>query len=312
MKSPGLLSIVVAAAVTLALLPGVAFAGASGQPAQSGNPSGLPTHGQKPTVAAGSQPLFGGGWYRRGGTEGLLVDPVNPTALAARKVTGAARFTPGAVTVVKNLAPSTDSGRFNLMIDGVELATKVGDAGSTGPIALLPGSHVISETAVAPAVQADYASSIACTSAGELVAAGPGTNLLVILKPRQTMNCVVTNLRRPGEVIISNRVKDGLQGRFHFTGTLDGDFDLLTGGSRTFRLPPGSYRATQEVVEGVFAVDSIECSDGGDAAGGSTTSKESALISLQSGEVVTCTFANAGSGLLPEVTGSRQLGLSSR
>ncbi len=312
MKSPGLLAIVVAASVPLSLLAGVASAGASGHPAPSGNPTGLPAQGQKPTVAAGSQPLFGGGWYRRGGTSGLLVDPVNPTALAARKLGGAASLAPGVITVVKNLVPQSDDGRFNLAIDGVVLATEVGDAGSTGPIGLLPGSHVISDVPVPPAVQASYASSIACTSGGELVAAGPGTNLLVTLEPGERINCVVTNVRRPGEVIIANRVKDGLQGRFHFTGTLDGDFDLLTGGSRTFRLPPGSYRATQEVVGGVFAVDSIKCSDVGDAAGASTAANESALISLQSGEVVTCTFSNSGSGLLPEVTGSADIDRAAR
>ena len=307
MKVSGLALAAVGTAVVLILLGGAAFGGNPEQPAPSGNPTGLPQAGQKPTVIPGSQALFGGGWYRRGGTAGLLVDPVNPTALEARRLKGATRFVPGVITVVKKLVPSSDGGRFNLMIDGIVLATEVGDAGSTGPVGLASGSHVISDIAVDPANQADYASSVACTSGGELVAAGPGPNLVVILEPGEQMNCVVSNLRRPGEVVVANRVRDGLEGRFHFSGTLDGEFDLLTGSSRTFRLPPGNYRATQEVVAGVFSVDSIECSDSNDAAGRSTVTKQSALVSLQSGEVVTCIFANSGSGLLPAVAGSAKI-----
>lgn len=305
MKSPGLIA--VAAAVLLALLGGVAFGGSSEQQAPSGNPTGLPAEGENPTVIPGSQALFGGGWYRRGGTEGLLNDPVTQAALAARAVTGSERFVPGVITVVKRLIPSDDDGLFNLTIDGVTFATEVGDGGSTGPVGLAPGSHVISDVVVGPVGQEAYASRVACTSGGELVAAGPGANLVVILEPRQRINCVVTNVRRPGGVVISNRVSDGLRGTFFFNGTLDGEFELASGGSKEFRLPPGQYRATQEVVGGVFDVDSIECSDAEDAAGASAVTDRSVLVNLQSGEVVNCVFANSASRLLPAVAGSTNI-----
>ena len=54
----------------------------------------------------------------------------------------------GSITVVKRLVPTDDPGRFALRIDGEVAggAAAVGDGGTTGTIAVAPGSRTVSET----------------------------------------------------------------------------------------------------------------------------------------------------------------------
>jgi hypothetical protein len=63
--------------------------------------------------------------------------------------------------VRKELEPTSDPGRFNLLLDGTIVLAGAGD-GASRTLAVLPGVHTVSETAVAGTNPADYLSSVDC------------------------------------------------------------------------------------------------------------------------------------------------------
>ena len=68
----------------------------------------------------------------------------------------------GTIKVTKELAPATDSGKFNLLIDGQAKATDVGDGGTTGVQTVLPGTHTVGEAAGTATDLANYDSTLSC------------------------------------------------------------------------------------------------------------------------------------------------------
>lgn len=66
------------------------------------------------------------------------------------------------LTVVKQLVPATDAGKFNLLIDSVVKAANVGDGGSTGARQVTLGSHTVSETAGTGTTLSEYVTTITC------------------------------------------------------------------------------------------------------------------------------------------------------
>ena len=62
----------------------------------------------------------------------------------------------GTIKVTKELVPATDSGKFNLLIDGQAKATNVGDGGTTGTQTVPPGTHTVGESAGTATDLADY------------------------------------------------------------------------------------------------------------------------------------------------------------
>ena len=69
------------------------------------------------------------------------------------------------LTVIKQLNPTTDTGKFNLLIDGVAKAQNVGHNGTTGAQQVALGSHTVSETAGTSTSLSDYLSKINCGGA---------------------------------------------------------------------------------------------------------------------------------------------------
>ena len=61
----------------------------------------------------------------------------------------------GSITVIKNLVPTDDPGRFDLKIDGEDAASGVGDGGTT-TIAVRAGNYVVSESAAPGTSLDDY------------------------------------------------------------------------------------------------------------------------------------------------------------
>ena len=101
----------------------------------------------------------------------------------------------GTITVVKDLNPSSDTGLFNLQIDGVTQASaiNVGDGGTTGAIAVGPGDHTVGETAGTGTSLDEYEKSISCdngTSVGV-----DNASLAVNVAGGQNLTCTITNLR---------------------------------------------------------------------------------------------------------------------
>ena len=105
----------------------------------------------------------------------------------------------GNLTVIKDLAPSDDDGRFDLRIDGSVRANGVGDGGTTGAISLPTGNHTVGETGDGETSLANYASSIECRAnggQGSVVASAAGAGPLELyVNDGANIVCVVSNER---------------------------------------------------------------------------------------------------------------------
>jgi hypothetical protein len=91
--------------------------------------------------------------------------------------------------VIKDIVPDSDSGLFNLRIDGVIAGTgaNVGDNGTTGFVPVNAGNHVVSETAGTATTLSDYVSVIG----GDCAANGT-----VALALAQNKTCTITNTKK--------------------------------------------------------------------------------------------------------------------
>jgi uncharacterized protein DUF11/prealbumin domain-containing protein len=108
----------------------------------------------------------------------------------------------GSITVVKDLVPADDEGRFDLRIDGdvAGNASAVGDQGTTGTIAVTADRHTVSETEVSPTSLDDFTIEIVCrTNAGEgdVVAQAGAASVSVPVRRNQAILCVITNTAKP-------------------------------------------------------------------------------------------------------------------
>jgi hypothetical protein len=104
------------------------------------------------------------------------------------------------LTVNKVLRPSNDPGRFNLQINGGTVAANVGDGGSSGAQALLPGSYRVSETTTAGTQAGNYNTSFG----GDCSANG---NITLVAGDNKT--CTITNHKRDAGCEIACNIEDG-------------------------------------------------------------------------------------------------------
>jgi hypothetical protein len=131
--------------------------------------------------------LFGCGW-----------GPI--TAATTPNATGRdfGNWLPARLTMVKQLWPADDLGRFDLEVNGQTVAPSAGD-GATTTIALRPGSYDITEAAVPPTDAGAYRSTVTCratTRRRGLLRAGTGYTGLV-LRAGDQATCTFVNVR-PG------------------------------------------------------------------------------------------------------------------
>jgi hypothetical protein len=112
---------------------------------------------------------------------------------------------PGTITVNKVVVPSTDTGLFNLLIDGTSYASDVGNGGTTSAVTVSPGSHTVSETAGTNTDLINYVT----TFSGDCDASG---NVSVL--PNQNKTCTITNTRRSTIIIEKQTSPDGAAGSF--------------------------------------------------------------------------------------------------
>jgi hypothetical protein len=91
--------------------------------------------------------------------------------------------------VIKDVAPDTDGGLFNLRIDGATAGTgaNVGDGGTTGFVPVNAGNHTVSETAGTNTTLSDYTTVIG----GDCAANGT-----VSLALAQNKTCTITNTKK--------------------------------------------------------------------------------------------------------------------
>jgi hypothetical protein len=99
----------------------------------------------------------------------------------------------GTIKVTKKLLPATDSGKFNLLIDGVAKATNVGDGGTTGTQTVNTGVHTVGESAGTGTSLSDYDSSLSCVDKAH---GGSDNDGSVQVDSGDAWECVFTNTRK--------------------------------------------------------------------------------------------------------------------
>jgi hypothetical protein len=110
--------------------------------------------------------------------------------------------TSATIEVVKELVPTEDNGRFDLLIDGITRFQGAKDGDSTGQIGVLPGTHSVSEGSALDrngqaTALANYTTTISCIDVNrpsEPVAAGSGTSLSnIVVGLGDTIKCTIRN-----------------------------------------------------------------------------------------------------------------------
>jgi hypothetical protein len=101
----------------------------------------------------------------------------------------------GTIKVTKKLAPATDGGKFNLLIDGQAKASNVGDGGTTGVQTVLPGAHTVGEAAGTGTDLANYDASLSCVDAAHPTDPAD-TDGTVQVDKGDAWECVITNTRK--------------------------------------------------------------------------------------------------------------------
>ena len=159
---------------------------------------------------------------------------------------------PAQLTVTKICVPADDGGRFNLTVDG-QTEADVACGHSSGPVAVPPGQHHVSETAGTGTSLSDYTTTIggACAADGS-----------VTLAAGQQATCTITNVRtgpsppeppdETGTVEIQKQCKPAdTQGIFHLE--IDEHVFHLACGQSTgpVTIPVGDHRVGELAVNGI-------------------------------------------------------------
>lgn len=190
---------------------------------------------------------------------GGLVD--NLLALLGIRI-GQAVFTVEGVTqacaatlqLVKDLQPTSDTGRFNLSItyngSTVGSASNVGNNGATAAVITVPGgSYALAETAAAGTTLARYASTWQCTDqSGTVVSSGSGSTFSVqapaMTATAVTLVCRITNRTRQADLSITKTDGSGTYtpgGTATYTLLVRNDGpDAVTNAQVTDTLPNGA------------------------------------------------------------------------
>src|SRR4051794_14378947 len=203
----------------------------------------------------------------------------------------------GSITIVKDAVPN--DGQDFAFTGDVGAFSLDDDANATLPSTrtftnLDPGSYAVTEGALSGW---DLTGLSCDDNAGTTVNIGTRT-ATIDLDPGQDITCTYTNTKRGSITIIKDASPNDPQD-FAYTGlggfTLDDDSDATL--SNTFtsgNLAPGSYTVTETDVNG-WELTGLTCDDGD---GGTTVSvaNRQAVIDLDPGQSITCTYVNTKAG----------------
>jgi uncharacterized repeat protein (TIGR01451 family) len=198
------------------------------------------------------------------------------------------------VRVRKTLVPSSDSGKFNLQINGTTKATDVGDGGDTGFVVVAVGSNpTVGETAGTGTSLDDYERSISCDNGKS--ASGSGPLSLGTLHAGDQVTCTITNSREAQVKVTKTLVPSTDGGKFDLQingttkatdvgdGGTTGFVDVAVGSNPTVGEDAGTGTSLSDYES------SISCSNG---ASGSDSGPLS-LGTVNAGDQVTCTITNS-------------------
>ncbi len=193
---------------------------------------------------------------------------------------------PPTLTVNKVCVPDTDSGLFNLRVDGTNAGTGANApcGGTTGAVALSTGNHTVSETAGTDTNLANYSSAISgdCASNGTINLAS-GDN----------KTCTITNtLIKANLTLVKHVTNDngGTAANTDWTLAASGPTPISgASGSGTVTnaaVNPGSYSLSESGGPSAYTASLYSCVKNG----GAPVSGNS--ISLASNDTATCTITN--------------------
>ncbi len=220
--------------------------------------------------------------------------------------------------VRKTLVPASDSGRFDLGIDGTVLGNDAGDGGTTGEQTVTPGNHTVSEAGGTESGGgttnlSNYTTSLACVDQANSNAPVTVTQAGVVnITAGMDVVCTFTNTRKASVTIIKDAVGGTGSESFTFTPSTElrtsstpspalngsNQFVLQDNGSQAFNtaLPDttGTYTVAEDVPAG-WRLTQIDCSDADSTDTAATPGglgSSTATIRVSPGESVTCTFTN--------------------
>jgi len=194
------------------------------------------------------------------------------------------------VKVVKALVPSSDSGTFDLQINGTTYADDVGNDGTTGFRDVTPGEVTVAELAGAGTSLGDYDASVSCDS-GKGSASGTSHTFSVSYGDQVT--CTITNSRKPEVKVVKATDPETDPGKFNLLVNGNVERANATNGQDTGFVQVGVGTVTVGESAGTGTdlgnyLSRIAC----DSGKGSADPATSYSFSAGYGDRVTCTITN--------------------
>ena len=211
---------------------------------------------------------------------------------------------PPAIEVIKSLSPTTDSGLFNLKVNGNTQKTDAGDGGKTGKIGVTTGSNNFGEEASTNTDLSNYSSSASCVLRGTTTAVSTTKNgntwTIANISNGQDIVCTITNTRiNNAQITVVKDAQPNSSQSFGFTttgGFNPSTFNLVDNGGTNSavysNLSAGNYSISENSTTG-WTLLSVSCTDDTTQNSVSTPSGSgTGTIALGAGQHVTCTFTN--------------------
>jgi hypothetical protein len=204
------------------------------------------------------------------------------------------------VKVIKSLVPSSDSGRFNLQVNGVTKKTDAGNGDDTGQVNVAVGSNpTVGEVAGSVGQLSDYESSIACTGDSSATASNGGPLSVGTLNAGQSATCTITNSRRAQLKVIKTFVGD-TSGRVDLKidnatyGNSGNGFGTTNVGTDFQNVSTGAHVVAEVAHSSATDLSNYDKSISCDYSKGSNTGQTSlTTAALAYGDKVTCTITNS-------------------
>ncbi len=201
----------------------------------------------------------------------------------------------GKVELKKDLVPNSDTGKFNLTVNGPEASdtttvNNVGDSGTTGELVVKKGSVVVSETAGTSTSLANYNTTIECrdlngtgtppltTTSVNLTDATTRQATFTLVEDADVI-CVITNTRQQASLILQKTVMNDNGGTL-----TQSSFPVAIGGATaqwgSNTVSPGTYTVSETQQSGYQAsVWSGDCDANGN-------------VTLTDNQTKTCSITN--------------------
>ncbi len=213
-----------------------------------------------------------------------------------------ARSDSAKLTVVKALVPNSDTGRFDLKIDGTTYATNVGDGGTTGTQIVTVNPQTPTHTVLEQADSStsltslgNYTTSVVCKDlhgTGQTVGSSNPTGtstrqLSVTVAEDSDVVCTFTNTRATGSITVTKQVTNDNGGK-----AAASDFPLyvnqtpVTSGTTNAFNSNQSYTVSESGGPSGYTQTSLTCSDT------NTQTLLGVTFTLAAGQNVSCIIAN--------------------